>query len=128
MNRRGFLGTLIGGVAAAAAVRTFPFRVFSFPAAPVIPSVDFAAAIAAVRRQILLDTIEPMIWYLSSEQAAAYEILAAKVKYKSRRIAVSSTPMRIPMKLSYENPKEMFVDEAATIESISRELARPYAS
>lgn len=31
MNRRAFLGTLIGGVAAAAAVRTFPFRVYSFP-------------------------------------------------------------------------------------------------
>jgi hypothetical protein len=33
-NRRGFLkmmGGLVGGVAASAAVRTFPFRVFSFP-------------------------------------------------------------------------------------------------
>lgn len=32
MNRRSFLGSLIGGVAASAAVRTWPFRVFSFPA------------------------------------------------------------------------------------------------
>jgi hypothetical protein len=31
MNRRKFLSTLIGGVATAAAVRTFPFRVYSFP-------------------------------------------------------------------------------------------------
>jgi hypothetical protein len=31
MDRRKFLSTLIGGVATAAAVRTFPFRVFSFP-------------------------------------------------------------------------------------------------
>ena len=31
MNRRAFLGNLIGGVATAAAVRTWPFRVFSFP-------------------------------------------------------------------------------------------------
>jgi hypothetical protein len=31
MNRRDFLGTLIGGVAATAAVRTWPFRVYSFP-------------------------------------------------------------------------------------------------
>ena len=31
MDRRKFLSTLIGGVAATAAVRTFPFRVFSFP-------------------------------------------------------------------------------------------------
>lgn len=31
MNRRGFLKMMVGGVAAAAAVRTYPFRVFSFP-------------------------------------------------------------------------------------------------
>jgi hypothetical protein len=36
MNRRNFLRTLIGGVAAAAAVRTFPFRVFSFPSKPLV--------------------------------------------------------------------------------------------
>lgn len=31
MNRRNFLSTLVGGVAATAAVRTWPFRVYSFP-------------------------------------------------------------------------------------------------
>ena len=31
MNRRSFLTSLIGGVAASAAVRTWPFRVYSFP-------------------------------------------------------------------------------------------------
>lgn len=31
MDRRKFLTSLVGGVAASAAVRTFPFRVFSFP-------------------------------------------------------------------------------------------------
>lgn len=31
MNRRSFLGQLIGGIAASAAVRTWPFRVYSFP-------------------------------------------------------------------------------------------------
>lgn len=30
-TRRGFLGSLIGGVAVSAAVRSWPFRVFSFP-------------------------------------------------------------------------------------------------
>lgn len=30
MNRRNFLRTLVGGVAASAAVRTWPFRVYSF--------------------------------------------------------------------------------------------------
>ena len=31
MDRRNFLGSLIGGIAAGAAVRTWPFRVYSFP-------------------------------------------------------------------------------------------------
>jgi hypothetical protein len=34
MDRRSFLKSLIGGVAAAAAVRTFPFRIYSFPSMP----------------------------------------------------------------------------------------------
>jgi hypothetical protein len=47
MNRRGFLGTLVGGVAAGAAVRTWPFRIFSFPSevkvfAPVDPIIGNA--------------------------------------------------------------------------------------
>lgn len=37
MNRRNFLRTLVGGVAGAAAVRTWPFRVYSFPSKIVIP-------------------------------------------------------------------------------------------
>ena len=32
MDRRSFFRSMIGGVAASAAVRTWPFRVFSFPA------------------------------------------------------------------------------------------------
>jgi hypothetical protein len=32
MNRRKFIGAMVGGVAVSAAVRTFPFRVYSFPA------------------------------------------------------------------------------------------------
>lgn len=38
MNRRGFIGMLIGGIAAAAAVRTWPFRIYSFPAEVKAPS------------------------------------------------------------------------------------------
>ena len=30
---------MVGGVAATAAVRTFPFRVFSFPSQPIIPKI-----------------------------------------------------------------------------------------
>lgn len=38
MNRRGFLGAMVGGIATAAAVRTWPFRIYSFPAQPVLLS------------------------------------------------------------------------------------------
>lgn len=39
MNRRKFISTLVGGIAASAAVRTWPFRVFSFPSVPrIIPT------------------------------------------------------------------------------------------
>ena len=41
MNRRGFLGMLVGGVAVAAAAQSFPFRVFSFPTNPlVVPTFE----------------------------------------------------------------------------------------
>lgn len=40
MERRNFLKLIVGGVAAGAAVRTWPFRVFSFPTEPklIIPT------------------------------------------------------------------------------------------
>lgn len=43
VSRRNFLRSLVGGVAGAAAVLTFPFRVFSFPSKPIIPlgRIDF---------------------------------------------------------------------------------------
>lgn len=73
MNRRGFLRGLIGGVAAAAAVREFPFRVFSFPSELTIINPDVpiastfnglgdptfdqlsAATLADLRQEILYD-------------------------------------------------------------------------
>ena len=42
MNRREFLSTLVGGVSVNAAVRTWPFRVFSFPSKIVIPTHRFS--------------------------------------------------------------------------------------
>ena len=41
MNRREFLSVLVGGVSVTAAVRTWPFRVFSFPSTIVIPTHRF---------------------------------------------------------------------------------------
>lgn len=40
MERRNFLRLMVGGVSTAAAVRTFPFRVFSFPKEIVGPNYD----------------------------------------------------------------------------------------
>jgi hypothetical protein len=48
MDRRKFLTSLIGGVAAAAAVRTFPFRVFSFPTEIVWPPDCIAVQALAI--------------------------------------------------------------------------------
>lgn len=39
MERRNFLRTLVGGVAVAAAARTWPFRVYSFPSEPITQSL-----------------------------------------------------------------------------------------
>lgn len=44
MNRRGFLRSLVGGVAATVAVRTFPFRVYSFPTEITYPVLDIFSA------------------------------------------------------------------------------------
>jgi len=44
MNRRNFLRSLVGGVAVGAAVRTWPFRVYSFPSEPKLFTGDFIIA------------------------------------------------------------------------------------
>lgn len=44
MDRRNFLRTLVGGVAGAAAVRTWPFRVYSFPSEVVIPNLPYVVS------------------------------------------------------------------------------------
>jgi hypothetical protein len=38
MNRRNFLRLIVGGIAAGAAARTFPFRVYSFPVEIHVPT------------------------------------------------------------------------------------------
>lgn len=41
MDRRSFFRTMVGGVATSAAVRTWPFRVFSFPSNVCVPKHRF---------------------------------------------------------------------------------------
>lgn len=49
MERRNFLRLMVGGVSTAAAVRTFPFRVFSFPKEIVGPNYDLMLDITLQR-------------------------------------------------------------------------------
>jgi hypothetical protein len=59
MDRRNFLRSLVGGVAASAAVRTFPFRVFSFPTdiviAPPMNRMQFVPLLAPGLRNLFID-------------------------------------------------------------------------
>lgn len=49
MDRRNFLRSLVGGIAATAAVRTFPFRVYSFPREIVLPSGGYLVPVEFAR-------------------------------------------------------------------------------
>jgi hypothetical protein len=60
MNRRNFLGFLGAGAAAAVAVRTFPFRVYSFPERRIVNGFDY-----------LTDDARD-VWYLNPEQLKAF--------------------------------------------------------
>lgn len=61
MDRRGFLGTLIGGLAGSVAVRQWPFRVYSFPAEPVL------APLPALADSLFVDT--PLMVYYQAAMA-----------------------------------------------------------
>ena len=61
MNRRGFLGMIIGGLATAAAVRTFPFRVFSFPTEIIAPSRLSVDQITNLSLEAIADQIPDLI-------------------------------------------------------------------
>ena len=69
MNRRNFLGALVGGVATAAAVRTWPFRVYSFPADPQIITPEKARKMI----QSVKEAMEPLAWQMNSDQETAFE-------------------------------------------------------
>jgi hypothetical protein len=61
MDRRSFLGTMVGGMAVGAAVRTFPFRVYSFPSAIKIASPSEFPAWMYVADNFLLDLPIPRV-------------------------------------------------------------------
>lgn len=49
LSRRSFLGITVGGIAAATAVRTWPFRIFSFPSTISIEPMVAANSIRYIR-------------------------------------------------------------------------------
>lgn len=69
MDRRNFLRDLVGGLAATAVVRSFPFRVFSFPSEIVLPEV-LLISLSDARRLLwepfLVTDDEPIYHYCQS--------------------------------------------------------------
>jgi hypothetical protein len=62
MDRRNFFRTMVGGVAVAAAARTFPFRVFSFP--------------NQITRWVGIDwSNDNYVWIMNRDQEAAIQAL-----------------------------------------------------
>jgi hypothetical protein len=78
MNRRAFLRSLVGGIAAgaaaASAVRTYPFRVFSFPREIVVPEYH------------LVFDCTPLLPSLELLQDSAFDLEAYLSKEFSRRM------------------------------------------
>lgn len=73
MNRRGFLRTLAGGAAAAVAVRTFPFRVYSFPS--IEPIRWYASDWGYSGVHAFSD-----VWILHPDQVRAFKDLGVKIE------------------------------------------------
>lgn len=88
MERRNFLRLAIGGIAAATAVRTFPFRVYSFPTDIVIPNREEFVYFLPLSHGYH----DPREWWLAPEheQAEAYrrsmypKLLSLKTTYECK--------------------------------------------
>jgi hypothetical protein len=101
MNRRSFLTSLIGGVAASAAVRTWPFRVYSFPSTyklyepiylvpPTLP--EFIAQYSNELAELLTGTYPALAGYPRSEldlrpTAEVVHPLFCRIVYPMRLLA-----------------------------------------
>lgn len=77
MDRRKFLRRLVGGLATAAAVRTFPFRVFSFPT-----EVEIANPFLTIEDLRAMEAMTPLngfnpVAYIENDFVTRLEICAA---------------------------------------------------
>jgi hypothetical protein len=94
VNRRGFLGLMVGGVALAAA-RSFPFRVFSFPKDIKPYDLIGRPEIAALQ----LERVSGRLPVLFATDGALYEYFAAGTFPRLRQIGV---PMYLKWHDRYE--------------------------
>lgn len=103
MDRRSFLGTLVGGVATAAAVRTFPFRVFSFPMQIIVSkplAVPGTYLSEAAINAIDLDSFSKDIPNLICSSGALYRMIKQTdvVPSSFPKWNASLRPFRVPMR------------------------------
>jgi hypothetical protein len=92
MDRRNFFRTMVGGVTAAAAVRTWPFRVFSFPSTVEVSRAELDATMAVFQRNLDLDAIQAV-----ELEAFRKEI---PVLIENGRMFFYGMRNRVPMKFS----------------------------
>lgn len=82
MNRRNFLGMMVGGIAASAAVRTWPFRVYSFPGEIVLANSIPAAMVlnrsAWQSEPIVGQTVQLINWNLRIKEVGKYAVLVER--------------------------------------------------
>jgi hypothetical protein len=97
VDRRNFMRSLIGGVAATAAVRTWPFRVFSF--APEVKVFTLEYLNQAMGRIDMLDLsrwgrfeFEPLTFYMNADQERAWLEI-----FKIHRTVIDLTVERAPI-------------------------------
>src|SRR5579859_3848029 len=78
MERRDFLHTFVGGMVGVAAVRTWPFRVYSFPSEIIIPDYtitrDWYAEVCELQRQVNEILANPFIFKRHQDHEFLYEI------------------------------------------------------
>jgi hypothetical protein len=96
MDRRNFLRAMVGGVATAAAVRSFPFRVFSFPTQIELPTqkqIEFLVGTDPlyIGQSISLHGLR---WDADTTTAGPYRGIAriASIDAKQRIITLDSIP------------------------------------
>jgi hypothetical protein len=121
IERRKFLTQLIGGVAAVAAVRTFPFRVYSFPSELKILNPEIAPTVmsngpvggvwASLTPEEILADINKSLADIWGKSADDYIIVDDMFPMKKIRSDLSCISRKVPI---HSNP----IDMALSLEGV----------